>query len=523
MEPEHILTTTQINKLTDLVQKRADSRWRGDFDEADELRAELDTIDLPNGYFVSLQDVPRKHGGGSSWSLVRNTTEMVLEGTTVLQLAHAALGLALSWSERQLPLPPSQLQELIQQANNRLMLGNAVEPELRGRKAADSAFWFSLAGAHDEVLLQSLSRICAKELGRFGTRNSCRGKDVWHILERLAAAGIRNDADLERVGKLALESKSEDQSTENIIDFHSDRCLLMIWKFSTKQRKQRAFLEAALKHWERQATQESPNDPQEKKSNQYVWQDIYADPTKPLVIDVGCGMGVSLLGLAQQENKKSCYNGVLVENWSNCNLAGVDLSGLAIGFGQSISKRWGLNDRLHFFADEAESFVRRVMETYPGPVELCLVQFPTPYRLPKRLTNDVELALGNSQLPSDTGSGFMVNSILLGVIHQALLKANGKLLVQSNCEDVALWMKKTAIETVGFQAVDCSFVAKESNKVPVLQTKRTLDWISMGGERADGMTWSKGPILPRKGRTETEVACLLNGVPVHRCLLMTSV
>ena len=522
MEPEHILTAKQMNTLTELVQKRADSRWRGDFDEADEFRAELDTIDLPYGYFVSLHDVPRKLGGGSSWSLVRNTTEMVLEGTTVLQLAHAALGLALSWSERQVPLPPPQLQALIQQANSRLILGKSVEPELRGRKAADAAFWFSLAGAHDEVLFQSLSRICAKELGRFGTRTSCRGKDVWHILERLAAAGIRNDADLERVGKLALESKGETLSTGNIIDFHSDRCLLMIWKFSTKQRKQRAFLEAALKHWERQETQEIPENPQKHELKQYDWQEVYADPTRPLVIDVGCGMGVSLLGLAQQEIEESCYNGVLVENWSHCNFAGVDLSGLAIGFGQSISKRWGLDDRLHFFVDNAELFLRCVIQSYPGPVELCLVQFPTPYRLSKVLADNGELALGNSQLPSDTESGFMVNSKLLEVINQVLFKTNGKLLVQSNCEDVALWIKQTASDTIGFQAVDCSLFETESNKVPLIQTKRTLDWISMGGERAEGMAWSKGPILPRKGRTETEVACSLNGVPVHRCLLKST-
>lgn len=526
VEPEQVLTTEVMDMLSELVQKRAQARWQGDYAQADELRHELDDLDLPDGYFISLQDVPRKDGGGSSWSLVRNTTEMLLEGTTVLQLAHAALGLALASSERRIPVPLHQLQALIQQANSRLAMGEAVEQELRGRKAADAAFWFSLAGAHDECLLQSLSKICTKELARFGTRPSCRGKDIWHILERFAAAGVRNDPDLERMGKLALESKDDSFSASiDLLDFHSDRCLLMIWRFSTRQRKQRAFLESALKHWER-LEQVNTGDAGEKQpsysSNKYDWNKIYDDPTKPLVIDIGCGMGVSLLGLAQEKPMGTKDTGQLVEDWSECNFAGVDLSGLAIGFGQGISRRWGLEGRLHFVVDPAEEFLHRVVESYPGSIEFCLVQFPTPYRLPKILNGGVDDSRGNSQLPVDTQNGFMVTTSLLGLIHRALLGTNGKLLLQSNCEDVAIWMKQMATGTVGFQPMDCSTYEIESSKIPLSMTKRTLEWVEMGGERAEGDTWSKGPILPRTGRTETEVACAINGVPVHRCLLMAT-
>ena len=32
--------------------------------------------------------------------------------------------------------------------------------------------------------------------------------------------------------------------------------------------------------------------------NQYDWLAMFEDPSRPLVVDVGCSMGVSLLGLA---------------------------------------------------------------------------------------------------------------------------------------------------------------------------------------------------------------------------------
>jgi SAM-dependent methyltransferase len=526
VEAEQVLSTELMDILSELVQRRAQARWQGNYGQADELRNELDDIDLPDGYSISLQDVPRKDGGGSSWSLVRNTTELLLEGTTVLQLAHAALGLALASSGRRIPVPLHQLQALIQQANSRLAMGEAVEHELRGRKAADAAFWFSLAGSHDEYLLQSLSKICTKELERFGTRASCRGKDVLHIFERFAAAGLRNNTDLEIMGKIALESKDASFSDSmDLLDFHSDRCLLMIWRFSTRQRKQRAFLESALKHWERQEqlnTGDAVENHPSYSSNRYDWNKIYDDPTKPLVIDIGCGMGVSLLGLAQQKQNRTNNTGQLVDDWSACNFVGVDLSGLAIGFGQGMSRRWGLDGRLHFVVDAAEEFLHRVIESYPGSIELCLVQFPTPYRLPKVLSGGVNDSRGNAQLPADTQNGFMVTTSLLRLIHQALWGTNGKLLLQSNCEDVAIWMKQTATVTVGFQPMDCSTYEIKGIKVPISMTKRTLDWIEMDGERAEGDTWSNGPVLPRIGRTETEVACSINGVPVHRCLLMAT-
>ena len=49
--------------------------------------------------------------------------------------------------------------------------------------------------------------------------------------------------------------------------------------------------------------------------------------------------------------------------------------------------------------------------------------------------------------------------------------------------------------------------------------KRTSELISMGGERAEVKDWSAEPLIPKKDATETEVFYLLNGTPVHWCIL----
>ena len=79
---------------------------------------------------------------------------------------------------------------------------------------------------------------------------------------------------------------------------------------------------------------------------------------------------------------------------------------------------------------------------------------------------------------------------------------------------VAVHMKNVA-EAAGFLSVVSSQPVTSLNSV----TQRAKNWVATGGERAIGESWSAEPLLPLGGRTETEVACLLDGKPVHRCLL----
>lgn len=154
-------------------------------------------------------------------------------------------------------------------------------------------------------------------------------------------------------------------------------------------------------------------------------------------------------------------------------------------------------------------------------VASCRLNFLLPtlkYFRPFRLQNK---DTGNSQLPTSQLTGFMVTENLLDIICSSLHPTKGKLLLQSNCEDVAVWMRNLACKKVGFMIVDDDNESPQSSSVPTPQRipQRTQEWIDMNGERAEGRGWFQREILHRKGATETEVSCAINGTPVHRCLL----
>jgi SAM-dependent methyltransferase len=317
------------------------------------------------------------------------------------------------------------------------------------------------------------------------------------------------------------------------LDLHSDYCSLMIWKFSTRQRKQRSFLLIAAKHWDERHDTTGSLDPTisladdnkgdtdadtDRNGNtpsHQPWDEVFTDPTRKMVVDVGCGMGVSALGLSSLDGNSNSTTAI-DHDWSSYNYVGVDLSQIGIGYAKGITRRWGLEERAAFVVDSAENLLEYAKQ-YPGPIELVMIQFPTPYRLD---SDDDVIKGGNSQLPTSAVDGFMVSSNLLKLAADLLQgsdgRPGGKLIMQSNCEDVAVWMRDIAINQAGFEIV------RLENEVEIVQgtpTRRTMNWIAMGGERALGPGWSSEPLLPRKGRTETEIACILNGTPVHRCML----
>ena len=114
----------------------------------------------------------------------------------------------------------------------------------------------------------------------------------------------------------------------------------------------------------------------------------------------------------------------------------------------------------------------------------------------------------------------MVTENLLSTIRSTLHPSKGKLLLQSNCEDVAVWMRNLASKKAGFSIInDDSPAVDSTSSTPQRLPQRTAEWIEMGGERAEGEGWYQREVLHRKGATETEVSCAINGTPVHRCIL----
>lgn len=349
--PIQLLSPEKRNEIDNLVQERSNARWNGDYQRADELRdlieqisitiplndVMLQSIDLESDleYKVVTTDLPRSQGGGSTWELQPVNNPLFNNAKSednVLQLAHAALGLVVSASERGVDVNEQDLNNLVGKIEARLQLlkkrktlkpffpESAVAGELHGRKAADAAFWLSLAGVNgreDFNIYDELAQVATQELRRFGSKSSCRAKDVLHIVERFAMSGAVGTSVEQLYGVAAdcLEvklNKNPDEDVDvNIIGslrdatfkLHADRSLLGLWRFSTRQRKQRAFFESAAKHFDSKFGKEiAPQSTDDESLNQYDWAKVFDDPTRPLVVDIGCGMGVSLLDSVRMAN-----------------------------------------------------------------------------------------------------------------------------------------------------------------------------------------------------------------------------
>eukprot|EP00956_Cyclotella_meneghiniana_P005784 scaffold7493_cov58-Cyclotella_meneghiniana.AAC.4 len=585
--PKKLLQPEERLRIDSLVNERSKARWDGNYKRADEIRKLIDEttigiswrdivlstdtsfepddsliqkLDEHQHFKVVITDTPRSLGGESQWELMAMADENISKSDedNVLQLAHAALGMVVSMSDQGLDVNDEVFDQLIARATARLkvlrnrkaiadFLPTEMSSELHGRKAADAALWFALAGVPDLNLYDELVNVSTEELLRFGSNSSCRAKDILHVIERIAMTGHSGCA-VQRLYDVAagiLEAKihnkidcddSSDEENDSNIDYHgvirslrdasfglhSERPLLGLWRFSTRQRKQKVFLKHAASHYEaahgysRLETQADVNS--NEPDGKYNWSAIFRDPMRPLVVDIGCGMGVSLLGLASQNKTPCMKNNTCVESlsldWEKHNFIGVDLSRLGIRYAHGVCNRWGLDGHLQFIVDSAEACLSKIQESYPGNVE-----FPTPFRF--KPPNATIIREGfNSQLPEDAVCGdFMVTETLLSEVCRTLAKT-GQLLIQSNCEDVAVHMMNTAVEQVGFKPLIFNdAVAMHSfdrDNIP----KRALDWQASGGERALGATWSSLSILPKYGRTETEVSCMLDRKPVHRCILM---
>lgn len=363
--PKQLLPPAERQNIEVLVNERSQARWEGNYMRADEIRSAIDEItvdiswrailsstntnfdtdDLPvdnlddvQRFKVAITDVPRSEGGCSSWDLLPyavNSSQSQKEDN-VLQLAHASLGMVVSMSEQGMNVKEDELDQLVARSLDRLrvlknrkaivnFLPDDAGSALHGRKAADAALWFSLAGVIDNsnadiCLYDELVDITTEELLRFGSNNSCRAKDILHIVERIAMSGSTGPAAhrLYNVAADFLENKissnepkvesrgeSDEEESDCNIDYqsiikslrdssfglHSNRSLLGLWRFSTRQRKQKVFFQNAARHYDgvfKDSQIESAQSSKRGESHdQYDWSTFFKDPTKPLVIDVG--------------------------------------------------------------------------------------------------------------------------------------------------------------------------------------------------------------------------------------------
>eukprot|EP00913_Durusdinium_trenchii_P025977 g24374.t1 len=298
------------------------------------------------------------------------------------------------------------------------------------------------------------------------------------MIERLATAGYRQqdfpglfEAALSTLESLGCRPSSNlrDLRAGNF-SLHSPRPLVWLYRHATRQGR-RCIPPASSKVHEELA----------RLNNRC-----------PLVLDLGCGFGAAALGLADEFA-----------------VLGVDASAHCIGYAKALAQRWQLAKKVSFVQCAAEEALAAAKD-FGGEMEWILISFPTPFAAPadSRLCMET-FTSGNSHLPEHVDSAeFMANVKMLEEARQCLLThgGDGKLLIQSNVEDVAVTLRGLA-EANGWEAA------------PEWQSRRQKQWQRHSGHRAAGAGWLKSSPLPRLARTETEAHYIAESLPIHRFAL----
>jgi len=447
------------------------------------------------------------------WGCVQEGELELYHVSDPLQLSRMALDLATKTPND--PRSSCKIEDIAKQAQKRLAL--TMGSDLRGPTSSDTSFNFALAGVqHSSSLFQNLSCIGIHELNRSGHRSSFKPKNILHMVEKFAASDIHGHQALElyRVAGVCLEKKGYIDARlihslkDGSFGFHCDRPLIWLWRFSSRQKK--VSLSGFL-----------------LKSNDgknVNWDEIFDDTSKPLVCDVGSGMGASLLNLSvlasldgSAKDKSNLDSDALQIPWSRCNYVGADLNRAMVRFGNGVISRdvARRSGRVHFLCFSAEDFLTELL-FYPGGLSLIMINFPSPYRLD---------GAGNTQLPSKRSNQFMVTKKVLASIAELLdgKGAGGLFLFQTKCEDVAIHVKNECLSLGTMECVATQYPIEDIdlhyNKIGK-RPKRVDEWLkdAQSAERAEGSTYSSTPLLPTAGRPETEVQCSHDNTVVHRVL-----
>lgn len=523
-----------IEEIQQLVDARVELRRELKFKEADVLLQELRRRD------VIVDDISyrggQKNAGGSTWSFAN---KMSTDNEYAEQAHKTIMEMIEVIGDDEITRDFTALIERIKE-NSELSFRRDLE--LSGRAFSDAAFSLAVRGVQSEELYAELVRGQMKELERCAHRASFRLIDVLMIAEKFAVAGvidgtfysfaaqkIKNKISQtnEEVGPALHSSIERLESGEyNLLD---DRPLLSLFRHGARQPK------AGLQAPTRMSGALSVCDSEDINA-------LFQDPSLPLVVDMGCGFGVSLLGLAQQG--AAAYN-----------YLGVDMSSMAINYAQGISKRWKLAAQCQFVVADALSAMNWV-ESYAGKVEIVLCQFPTPPKYSDEEhegdgaqdnNNDTELVdledVGNSQLPDM--ETFIINPEVVRVVSRLLSEkgGGGAFIVQSQVEDVIVMIKEL-VESESSVLLVPSKPGLLSSRLPwATECVDEQGWVSAEElhersasqaarpgsrlhkylasrkqpKRACGECYLTENPLGRRGRTETEVFCSFEGnKPVHR-------
>ena len=146
------------------------------------------------------------------------------------------------------------------------------------------------------------------------------------------------------------------------------------------------------------------------------WPKSFKNTTNNLIVDIGCGLGVSLINLSSNSNASKVYDDdnddynhqsssmeLSSVNWPACNHAGTDLNSQLIGYANGVMSRRPINKhRVTFFNHAALEFLNE-LDSYPGKIKLISFHFPTSHIVDATIKDEeveVNFTRGNAKLPT---------------------------------------------------------------------------------------------------------------------------
>lgn len=445
--------------INTLIDQRAHYRRTRDFSKADEIKLRLEKSG------VHLADIPYKLGGGSSWCRIIPPPEKV----GIYDLSKEAYLINNHTQDR--------VQEIVHISKKYLSAFSVWrqqadtfthDHEMTGRKYADIAFNFAMAGVDDIDLFELLMEGHMSEISRFGHRKSCGVMDLVQMTEKLACAGILDQKMYQLVAQI-IRGKEDFTVCSSLASLESgrysvlsDHPLRILWRFAAKQSKYGRQCSVPPLQKEQPVSLEPGSDNESDILDDDDAQecgvgcpgsddggsdflslslaDIFQDCSLPLVLDLGCGYGVSQLGLcvgglildgsdfpprflqddvflgcaAKRQRRNSCP-APADDNRQGVNFLGCDMSTRAVAYANGVSRRWGLGSRCVFVRGDVVEFVQWVERelrkgVYTGRVAWISINFPTPYS--QQLMPDViEMYLrksgGSGQARLESGGALM--------------------------------------------------------------------------------------------------------------------
>lgn len=153
------------------------------------------------------------------------------------------------------------------------------------------------------------------------------------------------------------------------------------------------------------------------------WGEIYEDPTKPLVVDVGSGSGRFLLLMAKQRRLGQNY-------------LGTDIRGALIRRANEWAQHLGVDKSTYYVKANATVSLETMLSNYPGAIKLITVHFPDPHFKKRNRKRRIVQAV---------------------FVHAAakILATGGEVLLQTDVEPVAIYMRKM-FEVYGADAFEPS-------------------------------------------------------------------